>query len=118
MAAGGEQRTILVVDDDADVRDYAVGVLEACGYRVLSAADGAAALEVLRGMTVDLLFTDVVMPRLGGIEAARRAREAAPALRVLFTSGYTTDLRADERLLRKPYRSRQLAEEVAAALAE
>lgn len=108
------ERTILVVDDDPDVRDYAVAVLENRGYRVLSAEDGLDALSVLkRERSIDLLFTDVVMPRLNGFELAARAREAAPLLKVLFTSGYATDLSAADRLLKKPYLPQQLCGEIA-----
>lgn len=111
------ERTILVVDDDPDVRDYAVAVLEGCGYRVLSAEDGLDALSVLaHESSVDLLFTDIVMPRLNGFELAARARQAAPLLKVLFTSGYATDLSAADRLLKKPYLPKQLCGEIASML--
>jgi CheY-like chemotaxis protein len=111
------ERTILVVDDDPDVRDYAIAVLEDYGYRVLSAEDGLDALSVLaRERSVDLLFTDVVMPRLNGFELAARARAVTPLLKVLFTSGYATDLSAADRLLKKPYLPQQLCGEVASML--
>lgn len=111
-------KTILVVDDDPDVLEYASQVLAECGYRVLTAADGTSALSLLRsGGTVDLLFTDVRMPGLDGIEVARRARERLPALKVLFASGFTGGLCADAPLLKKPYRRHQLTGEVAAQLA-
>jgi CheY-like chemotaxis protein len=110
-------RTVLVVDDDPDVRDYAISVLEDFGYRVLAAADGEAALSVLENDgAVDLLFTDVVMPGLNGFEVARRAVARSPRLKVLFASGYATDLTPAGRLLKKPYRPQQLTSEVAALL--
>jgi two-component system cell cycle sensor histidine kinase/response regulator CckA len=110
-------RTILVVDDDPDVRDYAISVLEDFGYRVLSAADGEAALSLLENDgAVDLLFTDVVMPGINGFEVARRAVAHSPRLKVLFASGYATDLTPAGRLLKKPYRPQQLTREVAALL--
>jgi CheY-like chemotaxis protein len=110
-------RTILVVDDDPDVRDYAISVLEDFGYRVLSAADGEAALSLLEhDDAVDLLFTDVVMPGINGFEVARRAVARSPRLKVLFASGYATDLTPAGRLLKKPYRPQQLTREVAALL--
>ena len=109
--------TILVVDDDPDVRDYASSVLEEYGYAVLTAPDGEAALGMLRGEAhVDLLFTDVVMPGLNGFEVARRALQETPGLKVLFASGYANDLTPAGRLLKKPYRPQQLAGEVAAVL--
>jgi CheY-like chemotaxis protein len=92
-------RTILVVDDDPDVRDYAISVLEDFGYRVLSAPDGEAALSLLEhDGAVDLLFTDVVMPGINGFEVARRAVARSPRLKVLFASGYATDLTPAGRL--------------------
>lgn len=110
-------RTILVVDDDPDVRDYAISVLEDFGCRVLSAPDGESALSMLERVgNVDLLFTDVVMPGLNGFEVARRALAAMPRLKVLFASGYATDLTPAGRLLKKPYRPQQLTREIAALL--
>jgi CheY-like chemotaxis protein len=110
-------RTILVVDDDPDVRDYAISVLEDFGYRVLSAPDGEAALSLLEhDAAVDLLFTDVVMPGINGFEVARRAVARSPRLKVLFASGYATDLTPAGRLLKKPYRPQQLTREIAALL--
>ena len=111
------ETTILVVDDDPDVRDYAISVLTDLGYRVLEAADGETALSLLaREGAVDLLFTDVVMPGLNGFEVARRAVAAVPDLKVLFASGYATDYTPAGRLLKKPYRPQQLGNEVAALL--
>lgn len=112
-------KTILVVDDDPLVLDYASNVLEDCGYHVLTAGDGTAALTLLRdNATVDLLFTDVVMPGLDGIEMARRACEQSPSLKVLFTSGYAAEAMSAGRLLKKPYRPGQLAGEIAEMLGE
>ena len=109
--------TILVVDDDPLVRDYAETVLADAGYAVLTAADGAAALGLVRGPHgIDLLFTDIVMPGIDGFEVAQQARDAKPGLKILFTSGYANDLRRADRLLKKPYRPQQLADEVAALL--
>ncbi|MBX6322692.1 MAG: PAS domain S-box protein, partial [Rhodospirillaceae bacterium] len=113
---GGE--TILVVEDDAEVRAFATSQLVELGYRVLEAADGAEASRILAGdVAIDLLFTDVVMP--GGITArdlAERARVRRPDLKVLFTSGYTQNhlvLEGRENpalhILIKPYRKRDLA---------
>ena len=113
------ERTILVVDDDPDVRDYAVAVLEDRGYRVLSAEDGVDALSVLaRESSVDLLFTDVVMPRLNGFELAARARETDPMLKVLFTSGVVRSPAPDgETVLPKPYKYEELVRRIRALLA-
>jgi CheY-like chemotaxis protein len=114
-----KERKILVVDDDPDVREYAMTVLEEQGFRVVAARDGAAALRLIdRDPEIDLLFTDVVMPGLNGFETARRAKTRRPDLRVLFASGYASDLTPAGRLLKKPYRPQQLAHEVCALLGD
>jgi PAS domain S-box-containing protein len=110
--------TILVVEDDADVRKLAVGQLQSFGYRVIDAPDGPSALELCAGdLAIDLLFTDVVMPRgMTGKDLADKLRERCPALRVLYASGYTENaimhqgrIDAGVQLLTKPYRRGDLA---------
>jgi PAS domain S-box-containing protein len=85
--------TVLVAEDDDDVRAYTVECLRGLGYRVLEAHDGASALRLLERQEspVQLLFTDVVMPGISGRELADRARALQPQLRILYTSGYTRD---------------------------
>jgi PAS domain S-box-containing protein len=109
---GRQNETILVVEDDEDVRAYAVGILRELGYRVIEAHDGATALQLLerRDQTIDLLLTDVVMPQMSGSELADAARLLRPALKVLFISGYTRDaivrdgrLETGVELLSKPF---------------
>jgi PAS domain S-box-containing protein len=93
-ASSGE--TILLVEDEPALRRAATRVLAKSGYRVLTAADGRDALEMLeQEPRVDLIITDVVMPRLGGNELIRELRERGRRVRVLFTSGYPG--RGDER---------------------
>ncbi len=115
---------VLVVEDDHGVRDFAVSVLRELGYHVLEAPNGDAALDILDVTPgIDLLFTDVVMPgTLSGADLAKAALERRQDLMVLFTSGYTTRLVEKEwpastfELLRKPYRSIDLAARVRAVL--
>jgi CheY-like chemotaxis protein len=116
--------TVLVVEDDGGVRDFAVSVLRDLGYRVLEAPNGDGALDILNAEPdIDLLFTDVVMPgTLNGADLAKAARQLRPSLHILFTSGYTTRLVEKEwpthsvELLKKPYRSIDLAARVRAIL--
>src|SRR5215472_12548216 len=118
MGNDSSRSTILVVDDDPAILEYAGGVLEECGYAVLTALNAATALVMLRSNErIDLLFTDLVMPGSDGIELARRAGEEVPGLRILFTTGYSADPTPGGRLLKKPYRPQQLAGAIAAALA-
>ena len=85
--ANGE--TILVVEDQAEVRRIVVRQLTSLGYRVLEAENAQTAFQTLRTDTpIDLLFTDIVMPGVSGIEVAAAARKARPDLRVLLTSGF------------------------------
>lgn len=119
MANDLARNTILVVDDDPAVLEYASGVLQEYGYAVFAARDGAAALLLLSdNERIDLLFTDLVMPGFDGVELARRAGKEIPGLKVLFTSGYSTDAAPEGHLLKKPYRPQQLAGAIATALSK
>ena len=87
-AAPGE--AILVVEDEAQVRDMSVAALRDLGYVVRYAGDGETALRLLaEGLPVTLLFTDIVMPGINGRELADRAQAMRPGLKVLYTTGYT-----------------------------
>jgi signal transduction histidine kinase len=110
--------TILVVEDDAEVRATALQHLKSLGYRTIAAASGPEAMEMIRsGIAFDLLFTDVIMPGgMNGRELADQLRALRPGIPVLFTSGYTENalllhgrLPPDVVLLNKPYRKAELA---------
>lgn len=125
-AVGGNE-TILVAEDDDVVRETVVATLRDMGYLVLHARDAQSALAIVdSGASIDLLFTDVVMPGgMKGAELARRARERIPALAVLFTSGYAQDsivhdgrLDAGVNLLSKPYTREALARKLREVLAQ
>lgn len=108
---------VLLCDDDDLVRESLVRVLRRAGYETAAFSDPLALLEETEPEEFDILVTDVLMPGLSGDELARRMRERAPNLPVLFVSGYTDDVRPDTlpgRLLLKPFRSA----EVVAAVAE
>jgi two-component system cell cycle sensor histidine kinase/response regulator CckA len=104
---------VLVVDDDDDVREFAAIVLHEAGYRVMEASGGAEALLLLGEVPhIDLMFTDIVMPKIDGFTLARLAKREHPNLNVLYATGYADQLRAPVerygRVLQKPYRSAQL----------
>jgi PAS domain S-box-containing protein len=114
----GGTETVLVVEDDAEVRSTVVELLSDLGYRVLKSVDAQSALSVVEsGIPIDILFTDVVMPgTLKSPELARKARERLPDIAVIFTSGYTENSivhggRLDKgvELLSKPYTREALA---------
>ena len=113
LLADPEVETVLVVDDQSEVLDMTGELFRTLGFAVLSANSGERALQVLRDTpAVNLLFSDVVMPGMGGVELAEKAVAARPGLRVILTSGFAGDLRdgpAQGRLggfpfLSKPYR--------------
>lgn len=117
----GGSETVLVVEDDDDVRAYTVGILRELGYRVIEAHDGATALKLLdrRDQEVSILLTDVVMPQMSGSQLAEVAKQIQPPLKVLFTSGYTRDAIAQHGrlepgvdLLSKPFTYSALASKV------
>jgi two-component system cell cycle sensor histidine kinase/response regulator CckA len=85
--------TVLLVEDEPQVRAVAKAILARAGYRVLEAASGAEALERCAQLdeTIDLLLTDVVMPNMNGRQVAERLSAMRPAMKVVFMSGYTDD---------------------------
>jgi two-component system cell cycle sensor histidine kinase/response regulator CckA len=91
-AAGPRGPTVLVVEDEAGIRGLIRRILVREGYRVIEAADGEEAMEAAAHEgSIDLLLSDVVMPRLGGRELAERLRRLRPGLKVLYISGYSSD---------------------------
>ncbi|MBP2300942.1 response regulator [Azospirillum picis] len=137
-AVAGRGEMVLVVDDDADVRSVAVQAVAALGYQVLEADGAAAALALLDRRSVDLLFTDIVMPGgMNGRELAMEALRRHPSLKLLFASGYANGTSAPEveagasageretdpatvlaqaEMLAKPYRDGDLARALRRAL--
>jgi len=121
----GGTETILVVEDDAALREHVRVQLQGLGYTVLHASTAAEAVEIMnQPHHIDLLFTDVVMPGgMGGRDLASLACSLRPSLRVLFTSGYTENsfahtgrLYQGAKLLGKPYRREQLFAKIREAL--
>ena len=122
----GDSETILVVEDDPLVRSFVINQLRGLGYKIISAANAAEAIDVVdSGAAFDLLFTDVIMP--GSMHGRQLAEDVAkrrgPGLKVLFTSGNSEDaiihhgrLDPGVLLLTKPYRRIELARMVRVAL--
>ena len=115
-------RTVLVVEDDPDVRNITVARLGEFGHHVLEADNAKAALDILgRDDAIDLLFTDIAMPGgMNGLELARRALQLRPGIRVLFVSGYTSSAHTEGNtpgeFLQKPYRQEDLGRALHRAL--
>ncbi len=116
MPAGSE--TILLVEDEDGVRALTRHILESCGYTVLEADSGVAAIRIAERHhgPIDLIVTDVVMPELGGRQAAERVALLVPTIKVLYLSGYTDDaivrhgvLVSETQFLQKPFTPSTLA---------
>jgi CheY-like chemotaxis protein len=116
--------TILVVDDEFDIREMIETGLELDGYRVLTVDGGEQAIAVFVSQSVDLVISDIKMPSMDGVEMLARLRELAPMLPVIVASGYLAPETLEKcmalggvTLVRKPFAFRQLAEAVQTALA-
>jgi PAS domain S-box-containing protein len=117
----GGQETVLLVEDNVDVRTMTLTGLKHYGYRVIEAANGIEAIQSFRTLQgrIDLLFTDVVMPAMGGQTLAERLRELKPDLPVLFMSGHPFDVNtkklAEEEgndFIQKPFRPLEMAQKI------
>ncbi len=125
--AAGEGERVLIVEDDPSVRGMILHTLGACGYELLAAADGLEGVDLYlqHASTIDLVISDVIMPRAGGPRMVDLLAERGHHPRVLFLSGYTDDalselhgIGADVDLLVKPFGPAQLVARVRRALVE
>jgi PAS domain S-box-containing protein len=117
----GQSASILVIDDDPDVRGFIAAALEEQGYRVREASDGREGLAAVERERADLVIVDFIMPGLSGAEVARKIRAKRPEQAILFVSGYSeTDAvkrtAPDAPLLAKPFRADALGKAVRGAL--
>lgn len=125
VAHGEQGETILLVEDDRDLRDYMAEVLRGLKYNVLAAPDAESALDIVerRHLRIDLLLTDVVMPGMNGRQLAKKLEELRPRMPVLFMTGYSRNaivhhgrLDPGVDVLQKPVSQNNLAARVRAAL--
>ncbi len=103
MTAVAGKETLLYVEDDSGVRDFAVSSLQSMGYSVIEARDGKQALEILkeRNAEIDMMITDVIMPGMTGEELSKAVRKFSPQLKILYTSGYTDNHIVQSGVLKK-----------------
>ena len=115
---------ILLAEDDDSMRGFLERALEKAGYDVMAFTNGVDALDRLKQEPFTLLLTDIVMPRMDGIELARRASEIDPGLKIMFITGFAavilnneTPPLKDARVLSKPFHLKDLVREVGKLLA-
>ena len=117
----GGSECILIAEDNDDLRDAAQEILQSLGYRVIAAKDGEEAVRIFEQQSeaIDLVFLDVVMPKLNGTDAYLRMVTRKPGLPVLFTTGYASEVslvpittREKAKVLQKPYGSQYLAQKL------
>jgi len=117
----GGSECILIAEDNDDLRDAAQEILQSLGYRVIAAKDGEEAVRIFEQQpeAIDLVFLDVVMPKLNGTDAYLRMVTRKPGLPVLFTTGYASEVslvpmttREKAKVLQKPYGSQYLAQKL------
>jgi CheY-like chemotaxis protein len=107
--------TVLFVEDDEGVREITRIILAEHGVRLLVAANGSEALDMIAQEHIDVLFTDIVMPNLNGIELAKRAKAQQPDIKIMFmTAYYSRAAEAEQlgKLLFKPVRAKEIIEEL------
>jgi len=116
-----EETTLLVVEDDRSARRFIVRTLTANGFRVIEAPGAEECLEILRteAGAVDLVITDLVMPRMGGLDLAAELGRRCPQLKILYISGYTASIaiagiaqRLPHMVLLKPFTEEMLLDRI------
>ena len=124
MSQQKKSATVLVIDDDPDIRQFLVESFETLGYRIEAFEDGKTGLEALDRVKPDIVGLDFAMPGMNGAEVARLARQRRPDLPIVFASGYSDTAVIEgvpgpaATVLRKPFRIAELQAAVADALSE
>src|SRR6266478_4527285 len=121
-ATADQKIVVLVVEDEPDIREIASSALSECGYRVVCAPNADVAIDLMRVISPDVLFSDIMMPgECDGFQLAKVAKKLHPLIKVIMTSGYDFMLRDASAkrfgaVLQKPYRAWQLIAEVEKAV--
>ena len=117
---------ILLVEDEDSLRRPLGAILRKMGFEIIEASNGTEALKLIadKKLTINLLITDMVMPRMGGLELAKQVRGQSPHARILYLSGYSDEDIDDARIdssttwfLQKPFSSKAFSEKIAEILA-
>ncbi|MCF6208662.1 MAG: ATP-binding protein, partial [Ghiorsea sp.] len=125
QASKGDGEVILLVDDEPMVLEMSADVLQSLGYHVLLASNGLEAVDIFKANqnNIALVITDIVMPKLGGIEAVKRIRKIQPNAKIIFSTGYDPDstltqtiIANNDPVLNKPYRISDLSALIAQKL--
>jgi CheY-like chemotaxis protein len=122
MKSSGHE-TVLIVDDDEQLRHQAAETLKAYGYHVLEAGQSSKALDMLTNTPVDLLIADVIMPEMGGCQLSTEVQKKYPQIKILLASGFSDDQylstftgELNNNMLRKPFRPDDLLYRVRSSL--
>ena len=120
--ANWERLDVLLVEDNDNVRQFAFSMLKELRADVVEAADAQAALAILRERRFDLVFSDIVMPGMSGLDLARQLRQTRPEQRILLATGYSREVSGGEaagfHIVQKPYGAESLTTAIALALAD
>ncbi len=125
LQSANSPKTILLVEDEKTVRDLVSKVLKRSGYEVMVASNGQEALDVMRqnDIEINLVLTDVLMPKMGGVELAQQLQQFSPGMPILFMSGYTdgalletNSLKSNAAFLQKPFTPQDLTQKLRALL--
>ncbi|RYY02632.1 MAG: PAS domain-containing sensor histidine kinase [Gammaproteobacteria bacterium] len=117
-SSGRKLEQVLIVDDQPDVLDMAIDLIKMLGYEVYGAGSGEEAIRILCDHSdIDILFTDVMMPGMNGVELARHVKRMLPSIKILLASGFTGQAKniddiGDFRLIPKPYQLADIAKEL------
>lgn len=124
LSATRAEATVMVVEDEAGVRELACSFLQSAGYQVLTAEDGAEALEIAYrlGNSIDAVLTDIVMPKIRGTDLAKRLRTFLPGVKIIYMSGYLDvkdteiGLLVNTHVLQKPFTRESVVQKVSEAI--
>ena len=117
---GGKKAVIMIVDDEEVIRNMVNVFLKSYGYEVILASNGMEAIEKIQqtGVEVSLVFLDMMLPGITGMEVFKRLRQTNPKIKAILTSGYTQDILEEEldesttSFLQKPFRINELIQKI------
>ena len=123
-----DEKSVLIIDDDDEIREYVVAVLAELGFITYTAEDGLAGLQCFQTNSIDIVITDIYMPKIDGIELIQKLQRLKPAIKILAMSGHEHDYNHDAlnwaeaagafEVIEKPFEPDQLIEMVKIMLSQ